>query len=687
MSMGFIVNDTCTHAARVLRTEDCMLRFDSGDGITFEDAIHHLLVLGTTGSGKTASVVLPALYRLLGAGHCGFVADIKGNMRAQVRALAERCGREADIVEYGTGSGALRLNILNGMDRHAMYSFFEGLTLQSFRNASEHLDWHLKGVNVAADCGHLLRLLSALDPMFEPNIVTISEMLMRPAEALKLYKLFKGRVYDRDNEEHALFVGSVEANRFHVLKERTENGKSSETTTDEQMTWTLQSVRQALKSFLDAPGIAGHFAAHGAPGLDMGHILKENKVALLRFGLDTGPIGAALARVLLSRFYAAAYAMGRDLPIGRKCFVAIDEFQEVADFSDGPFSDVSFISQAREFNGIFLASTQSMSALMQRGNSPVSVEAFTSNCNGRVLFYSDDPLTNAMAARYDKDVELNHLEPGTAFVIHYDKAQRSHRFGIETLQEAFASTRDVLGVQEAPSPVDAPDAPVRPSLRALVNRSGDELRSAHAGQKPGAPARERFQKEEKEEDTASTSLTEMEQKQGPDTTHRREDAHCVQEKEEKMTKVMLKNGLAEKFPQFFTNEEVSISIPVGWRAFAERAFTAFAATGLEVTLVSVGLSGNTLRAVEAENATNRLRRSESGATRFLNSLLRRSEAICALCGEPITAADQDAAETAPQRERPDEDFFNSGSDSLPICRKCLHQYELDGSCHAQRGRM
>ena len=685
MSMGFVVNNTCTHAARVLRVEDCMLRFDSGDGITFEDAIHHLLVLGTTGSGKTASTVLPALLRLLCAGHCGFVADIKGNMRSQVRALAARSGREADIVEYGTGPAAIRLNILNGMDRHAMYSFFETLTLQSFRNASDHLDWHLKGVNVAADCGHLLRLLSALDPMFEPNIVTISEMLMRPAEALKLYKLFKARIYDRDNEEHALFVGSVEANRFHVLKARTENGKGSDTTTDEQMTWTLQSVRQALKSFIDAPGIADHFAAHGGPGLDMGHILKENKVALLRFGLDTGPIGAALARVLLARFYAAAYALGRGLPAGRKCFVAIDEFQEVADFSDGRFSDVNFISQAREFNGIFLASTQSMSALMQRGNSPVSVEAFTSNCNGRVLFYSDDPLTNAMAARYDKDVELNHLEPGTAFVIHYDKAQRRHRFGIETLEEAFASTRDVLNLREEPAPPDAPEAPVRPTLRALVSRSGEELRSAPGGPEPGAPRRGRLQEED--EERAEARLTEMETKKMSDTRPRRRDQHCGQEKEEKMTKVMLKKSLAEKFPQFFTDEEVSISIPVGWSDFAERAFNAFAATGLEVTLSSVALSGNTLRAVEAENAIRRLSRSESGATRFLNSLLRRSEAICALCGEPIAAADQDGPESSPQREGQDEDFFNSGSDPLPICRKCLHQYELDGSRDAQRGRM
>ena len=154
-----------------------------------------------------------------------------------------------------------------------------------------------------------------------------------------------------------------------------------------------------------------------------------------------------------------------------------------------------------------------------------------------------------------------------------------------------------------------------------------------------------------------------------------------------MQRVMPKKGLAAKFPQFFTDEEVSISIPVGWSTFAERAFHAFAATGLEVTLASVGLSGNTLRAVEAENAGSRMHRSESGATRFLNSLLRRSEAICALCGEPIAAAEQDTAESLTQREMQDEDLFNSASDTLPICRKCLHQYALDGARDAQHGRM
>ncbi|MBD5646063.1 MAG: hypothetical protein HDQ89_00020 [Desulfovibrio sp.] len=98
MSKGHGQHDT-VNAFPPLPEEDCLQRFDSGSGIAFEDAVHHLFIMGTTGSGKTAVTVLPSLFRLLHGGHCGLEGDIKGNLRAQVRALAARCGRETDIME------------------------------------------------------------------------------------------------------------------------------------------------------------------------------------------------------------------------------------------------------------------------------------------------------------------------------------------------------------------------------------------------------------------------------------------------------------------------------------------------------------------------------------------------------------------------------------------------------------
>jgi type IV secretory pathway TraG/TraD family ATPase VirD4 len=80
--MGYIsVSSEAKKGQQAKAPHECLLRFDSGNSITFEDARHHMLVMGTTGSGKTASVVLPALSRLIEAGHCGVIIDVKGNLR------------------------------------------------------------------------------------------------------------------------------------------------------------------------------------------------------------------------------------------------------------------------------------------------------------------------------------------------------------------------------------------------------------------------------------------------------------------------------------------------------------------------------------------------------------------------------------------------------------------------------
>lgn len=64
MSKGHVQHDT-VNAFPPLPEKDCPQRFDSGSGVTFEDAVHHLFIMGTRGSGKTAATVLPAIRHLL----------------------------------------------------------------------------------------------------------------------------------------------------------------------------------------------------------------------------------------------------------------------------------------------------------------------------------------------------------------------------------------------------------------------------------------------------------------------------------------------------------------------------------------------------------------------------------------------------------------------------------------------
>lgn len=260
-------------------------------------------------------------------------------------------------------------------------------------------------------------------------------------------------------------------------------------------------------------------------------------------------------------------------------------------------------------------------------------------------------------------------------MVQYDKSTRRHRFGIETFEQAFASTRDVLDAREDATAADtAVPVAERTGLR-MLTRWAKAQSWAAAAEGPARRSTVQEQHWHREQDRENVAARLREEAAQPS------EGRKPPEKERKVAKILKKKGIAEKFPQFFADDAVvNISIPVGWADFAERAFSAFAATGLEVTLVGVGLDGTTLRAAEAESANRLHHHSESGATRFLNSLLRGSEAICALCGEPV--ADQGREDAAAQNgeDNDDDDFCMAGhsrSGGLPLCRKCLHRYELD----------
>lgn len=622
-AMGFLA-DKCLEQAlrRQFREEEIFLLFDSGRCITFADAVHHLLALGSTGSGKTQTVIFPALLRLMRAGAFGLSIDIKGNMRNNVRALARICGREQDIVEYGTAPAAEPLNLLAGMERHQIRAFFEQLTLQNFQGASQSIDWHMKGVAVATDCAQLILFLSEKYPDFVLGCRLVHEMVTEPEEAVKLFEFFKKNVYDPARADHKQLVSTVENNRFHVLRKIKVSG-SSENTRDEQMTWALQGVRDGLRAFLDAPGIERNFCRPGAPGLELAKPMLEGKIVILRFDLDTGPVGAKLARTMLSHFYSRVFQLGLTLPKDKKSFVCIDEFQEVADLSKGRYSDSSFIAMAREFNCIFMAATQSMSSLLATGEDASAVLSFASNCNQKIIYYSDDPMTRELAARFDPDVNLSDLNSGEAFVATYEHDIRRHAHGIETLNQSYASVREIL-------------ASVNPEP--ILEREDDGFPSCSLG-----------------------ALVELAQKGGSQNKSEAKSQKEIQAeknlKESKEASKMQANvkALIEKFPDLFTiTENSEFCLPTGWIAYVEKAISAFQASGISANITDIRIDNGLLHALNSAGHD----KSSAGVSLF-NSFLFGVHRLCVICGKPLSNKESEQS-----RGR------------IGTCNRCLEKFGL-----------
>lgn len=628
--------------------KETLLDFDSGNRITFDDAIHHILVTGTTGSGKTSSVVLPCVEKLIKEGHTGLIIDIKGNMRAKVREFARIHGREQDIVELGSGSDARACNILLSREPWEIRNLFEDITIKSFRGASNNLDFHIKGTHTAADCAQILAWLHPLDPIFEPTMTLVEEMVNDPLSSVEIFRLFHKKVFQHSNVEHIRFLNRVENNRFHVLKDRKKG--AGDHTAEEQITYNLQGVRQALKSFLDAPGVRDNFSAPGCEPLDIEPLIKDGKIILLRFGPETGPIGASLSRSIINMFYEAVFNIGLTMPDDKKSFIVIDEFQEVAELTGERFSDVNFIALAREFKSIFIASTQSMSALINKGQTPGAVEAFTANCNQRICFYSDDPLTQEMAARYDPYMRLNDLKSGEAFVIQYNKSKRQHDYGIETFNNAFKRTGAML-LNTTDSCINTPAArPAPPSLSELVKFARRELEGT------GAPIPGNFPQKE--------NRTEDKPRRGPVI----QDVKITVEKERRKPSMEISSqdnkelsDIIKKFPQLFAEDShVSIVIPKGWQPYAIQALTAFSQTGLSLNIIHLGPGNGPLRAIEENGMGSRKRE----VVEWLNKLLEPTGHMCIICGKTIPVF-------------PVEDNEETEEEAMPVCESCLSSYGLD----------
>lgn len=668
MSLGYTANmKNSGNTGIISENDEILVQFDSGEGVTLDDALCHTVVTGTTGSFKTWSLIYPALRNMLRANLGGLIVDIKGNMHRTVAKIAESCERKKDIVEYGTEASAIPMNIINGMDRFRLYNFLQTITLESFDNASHNKDFHIKGVNIAADCGELLRLLAEYDSAYTPTLALIAEMVNDYSRAGSLYSLFMDQVYDSQREDHDRLVHSVKNNHFHILKY---NARKSNSTIEEQTTYCMQGVRVAMQHYLDTPRFREKFACSGADGLDMRHLLRERKIVLLRFGLDTGPTGALLSRAIIESYYKAVLTMALTKDCQRT-FVCLDEYQAMADLSNGAMSDPTFVSRAREFKSIFIAATQSMSALLNRGASAEAVLDFMNNCNTKIMLYTDDPLTQSMATRYNAEVALNELDPGQAFVVRYDKKSGRHLHGMQTFEKAYESVRKFETVEEEDREnADLVVTPKSPTLYILAKRAEAE--------------RTRLENEKKERrksgilaDANSTRPEASNIRRNREDWERRSAARA----DKSPGGSGPRHPLIEKFPEFFA-EGARISLPHGWINFVERVFLAFSETGLEIQIKDMTIQDGTIH-VRDDNSYLDMSR---GAGDVLNRLLKPASEYCMACGAKMIPPKAEAKAAQQKRQTPafdddDEDDLDAElgihEKMSPLCNECLKKFNIE----------
>ncbi len=444
--IGFLSKNETTKT--INKKENVIYTFDSGYSLSQEDAKLHTIILGTTGTGKTASIFLPILYGSMSLGECGLIIDIKGNLREQVRSLAKACNRSKDILEYGLSDTAIPCNIISNMNPNEFYNFIEVFIDFSIDKRTNNKDFTVRGLMQCVQMLKILRLYNNKRNLFSPTLKDIYDLLINPMEASKIFSAYKEKYYNKDDFEERILVSAIESNAFHIFlyEQKLSEGKS---TYFEQLNYAIEMIRTVLCEILEVKNFEKNFAAKGCCGIDIRNNFYRNCITVLRFSPGTGKVGAFFSRYIISKYYETVFEMEPKNIAEYPSFICIDEFQEVAVLNNySKLSDTAFVAQAREFRASFIASTQSASSLMCNRNNLSGVKSFIANCNTRIYLRTDDPMTQDLVNSYDKSCRLFELEHGKVFITGYSHSEKALENRNDSVNESYRKIQDILSKKE-----------------------------------------------------------------------------------------------------------------------------------------------------------------------------------------------------------------------------------------------
>lgn len=486
-SMGFLARGRASEQWEV-DTSGELLRFDDGRSVSFAEGSHNILVTGTTGAGKTTCAVIPALDRCIGAGFSGVIVDVKGSLADAVRKLAAYHGRLGEVVEFGPGPGARKINLFHEITPFRFRELMRSLLLDSTCMDDRNIGFVMSGLRCLTEAYQMVSFLSRRKKL-RLNLDILRRLADDHVYALRVYQNFKREFATTENLEIRDLMTSIEGDRMHIIPHIEK--QLSDSSWHEQNAYRLSVIRSALGNLCNAPGIKDNFISSRKENLDIAdRIYKKKQIIVLRLSPETGITGAGIVRILLHDFYTAVLRNGSRLPENQYTFCIADEAQYfISTDRTVELNDNQLIAVARESRNINILGTQSLSSLYARTHDEEAIHAIASNCNVRLFLYSDDVRTRELARRCGQK-SLDCLQPGEAVFSKFNTVRRIHQHAVVSLQNMHDELQQKLAaVQNISLPPVMPEK--MPGKAALRRRLQEQraLEECYCGEAVPRPKR------------------------------------------------------------------------------------------------------------------------------------------------------------------------------------------------------
>ena len=374
-----------------------------------------IIILGSTGAGKTTACAYPFLDQLAKYGKespderiGGLILDVKGDFWKEAVHILERNGRREDAVIIEPGSGYYfnpvhYPHLDTKIIAERLYSVLENMNSNDGRQDSF---WKDKSINLLANSLSLIRLCigyATLSDVYE--IVSDEGKLKNMLDyAQNLIKL-KSKNIGIDLNELKLTVSYFYGADHAGLDERTKAIIKSES-----LRVCSDFIKPAFKETFCAPEQKLNF-----PGFQ--EVVNSGKIVILnmpesKYGLTGKIIGIMLKldyfRTVLNRVYKAV--VDNSVNVKRPVLFICDEYQNYVTSGDIE-SDAEFFARCRQSKAINIVLTQSYSSLKLKLGSEEKLNSLIGNIRSSVwLALSDDYSREKASKICDKEYKLKITE-------------------------------------------------------------------------------------------------------------------------------------------------------------------------------------------------------------------------------------------------------------------------------------
>lgn len=346
---------------------------ENGEGIheiTFDDGTRNILVLGATGSGKTVSVMRPALKRLVEQNCSGIVLDVKGDY---YRLLKDICPDKLHIV--GPGDDASQTNLIAAMTDEMIEAFLLDIVKVSTGNQEGGGYW---GTMAVQDCLLVAKYIRTAEER-APSLADFYEALTDPEDFCRRLDMWLESWRPGEGLRQALQLSA--SNSFGMLyKGRSRYATESRPGNKElaeQYTWHVQKILPALSRFARTASVREKLCAGDA--IDFVDILyRQKKIILFDMPVDLfGPAAFTAGRLLRINVMVSIlanawrYKGSNGIGLGRNhfTFLLMDEYQQFVSANYGSAvsgvpDDNTWFDRSRSFGHINIVATQGISSLL-----------------------------------------------------------------------------------------------------------------------------------------------------------------------------------------------------------------------------------------------------------------------------------------------------------------------------------